>query len=265
MSAYHYIARCSYGNDSVAMLQLMREHGLTDVAVVYSDTGWSSDAWRERVEQGEAWVRSIGWEPITLPSIGFERSALEHTEAGMFPTRLVKFCTQELKVRPFLKWVTQADPDRRALVCVGVRRAESHKRSTAHPFMPQHDNGRHVWHPIVEFTDADRDAMVAKTPLPLLPHRSDECAICINSNRADLRRASPEAIQRVAALEAAIGRPMFNPAKYAGAEGIHEVRRWAESERGKYRPPNGAAPEYPLLDRVLDAEPANCEDNWCGL
>jgi len=260
-----YIARCSYGNDSIAMLQLMHEYGLKDVSVVYSDTGWSSDAWAARVTVGEAWVRSMGWEAVRLASIGFEASVLNHTVAGMFPTRLVKFCTQELKVRPFLKWVTENDPDHRALVCVGVRRAESAARSGHPAFMPEKDNGRHVWHPLIDFSDADRDGMVAKTPLELLPHRSDECAICINSNRADLRRASAADIARVAALEAAVGRPMFNPAKYAGAEGIHEVKRWADSERGKYRPPNGSVPEYPLLDRALDTEPATCEDNWCGL
>ncbi len=265
MTGCRYIARCSYGNDSIAMLQILHEFGLKDVAVVYSDTGWASDAWKVRVDQGEEWVRSLGWEAVRLTSIGFEASVRNHTAAGMFPTRLVKFCTQELKVRPFLKWVTAADPDHRALVCVGVRRAESAARASHPAFMPERDNGRHVWHPMIDFSDADRDAMIAKTPFPILPHRSDECAICINSNRADLRRASPEAIAAVAALEADVGRPMFNPAKYAGAEGIGEVKRWADSERGKYRPPAGEVPAYPLLDAMLDAEPATCEDNWCGL
>lgn len=265
MSGYRYIARCSYGNDSIAMLQLLHEHQLKDVVVVNNDTGWASEEWPKRVAEGEAWVRSLGWEAVTLPSKGFEAGTLNHSQTGMFPTRLRKWCTKELKIRPFLAWAKEADPEKRAVVCVGVRRAESVARRSACAFMPEQDNGRHVWHPLVEFTDANRDAMIAKTPFPVLPHRSDECAICINSNRADLRRASARDIERVAALEAAVGRPMFNPAKFQGAEGIHEVKCWADSERGKYRPPNGEVPEYPLLDAMLDESAATCEDNWCGL
>jgi hypothetical protein len=260
---YRYIARCSYGNDSIAMLQLMREHGLRDVAVVYSDTGWSTPEWVERVERGTEWVRSLGWEPVTLSSRGFEASVTGHTEAGMFPTRLVKFCTQELKIRPFLKWVASADPDRRAIVCVGVRRAESIGRRKAPAFMPEHDNGRHVWHPLVEFSETDRDGMILKTPFEVLPHRSDECGICINGNRADLRRAPEDHILRVEALEAAIGRPMFKPENYMGATGIREVVRWAQSERGRYRASGEQVPD--LLSGLADAESSTCEDNWCGL
>jgi 3'-phosphoadenosine 5'-phosphosulfate sulfotransferase (PAPS reductase)/FAD synthetase len=256
-----YIARCSYGNDSIAMLQLMHEHRLKSVTVVYSDTGWATPEWAERVDRGEEWVRSLGWEPVRLSSKGFEAGVLGHSQTGMFPTRLRKWCTKELKIRPFLAWVKEADPDKQATICVGVRRAESEARKQTPAFMPEQDNGRHVWHPLVEFSDADRDAMIQKTPFPVLPHRSDECAICINANRADLRRASEDAIARVEALEEQIGRPMFNPAKYAGADGIREIKRWAESERGKYRA-SGFRPDMPLLE---DLDPgATCDDAWCG-
>lgn len=256
----HYIARCSYGNDSIAMLQLLHEHGLKHVTVIYSDTGWATDAWRERVAKGEEWVRSLGWAAVTIPSVGFEASVLGHTEGGMFPTRMAKFCTQELKIRPFLKWATANDPDKRAIICVGVRRAESAARSRMPCFMPEHDRGRHVWHPLVEFSDADRDAMILKTPFEILPHRSDECAICINGNRADLRRASPDAIARIAALEERVGRPMFAPKDRMGATGINEVIRWARSERGRY----SSGPSGDLLSALESGDFAVCEDAWCG-
>lgn len=259
-----YIARCSYGNDSIAMLQLMREHGLKDVAVVYSDTGWASAEWEARVQAGEAWVRSLEWEPVRLNSIGFEESVKSHTEGGMFPTRLVKFCTQELKIRPFLRWAATADADKRAIVCVGVRRAESAARSRHPAFMPEHDTGRHVWHPLIDFDDASRDEMIRRAGFEVLPHRSDECAICISANRADLRRAPEANIARVEALERQVGRPMFNPSKFMGATGIREVRRWADSERGKYVPPGGIALEPDLLTQIEDAEPPTCVDDWCG-
>lgn len=264
LGGFRYVIRCSYGNDSIALIQLLKEHGLKRVAVTYSDTGWATPEWQERVSRGEEWVRSIGWAPFRLRSIGFEQMVKTQTEAGMFPTRMRKFCTKYLKILPFLKWVGEVDPDKRAVVCVGVRRAESDARKSAPAFMPEQDNGRHVWHPLVEFSDADRDALILKTPFEILPHRSDECAICINGNRPDLRRASEAAILRVEALEKHVGRPMFNPKGKMGADGIREVVRWAKSERGQYRPPDGVVPEADDLEAVFDAEPATCEDGWCG-
>lgn len=244
-----YIARCSGGNDSIAMLQMLDEHSLKDVTVTYSETNWGDKSWEARVAEVEAWVLSLGWAFVRVPSIGFEEMVLSQTATGMFPTRIRKFCTKYLKIKPFLKWVAEFDPEKRAIICVGVRRAESKARSGAPAFMPEHDDGRHVWQPIVEFSDADRNAMVAKTPLPLLPHRSKEC-FCINWNRDDLRNASEDHITRVEALEAKVGRPMFDPKDKMGAVGIREVVRWANSERGQYQAP--AEDDF------------SCEDTWCG-
>lgn len=262
-----YIARCSYGNDSIAMLQLMHEHGLKDVMVVYSKTGWSSPEWVERVEKGEAWVRSMGWYAVALGSDGFEHMVLTQTKDGMFPTRIRKFCTKYLKILPFLKWAAVADPEKRAVVCVGVRRAESEARRHHPAFMPEQDDGRHVWHPLIDFSDEDRDAMITKTPLPLLDHRSDECEICIMSNRADLRRASEFSISRLERLEADVGRPMFDPKGKMGATGIREVIDWAKSEPGKYKlaeaPPRGIQPGDIEFDPNSD-DGETCEDAWCG-
>jgi len=257
-----YIARCSYGNDSIAMLQLLHEHQLKDVTVTYSDTVWADKAWEQRVAEAEAWVRSLGWIPVRLESEGFEAMVLGQTETGMFPTRIRKFCTKYLKIKPFLKWVETFDPEKRAVICVGVRRAESDARRAAQAFLPEQDNGRHVWHPLVEFSDADRDAMILKTPFPVLPHRSKEC-FCINWNRDDLRMASEDHIARVEALEGKVGRPMFDPKGKMGATGIREVIRWAKSEPGKFRPAD-YRPDMPLLEDVIEREPG-CDDNWCSL
>lgn len=256
MRGQSYIARSSCGNDSIAMLQLMREHGLKGVTVTYSETGWADPKWDQRVTEVEGWVLSLGWAFVRIPSIGFEQMVMTQTETGMFPTRMRKFCTKYLKIKPFLKWVADFDPEKRAVVCVGVRRAESEARKRTPIFMPEQDNGRHVWHPIAEFSDADRDAMIAKTPFEVLPHRSKEC-FCINANREDLRSASEEHIARVEALEARVGRPMFDPRDKMGATGIREVIDWAKSEPGKYRP---GEPEHDLLTGLG----ATCDDAWCG-
>jgi hypothetical protein len=43
-----------------------------------------------------------------------------------------------------------------------------------------------------------------------------------------------------------------------------EVRRWAEAERGRYRPPDHR-PDAPVIDEVIEeADGATCADGWCG-
>lgn len=259
-----YIARCSYGNDSIAMLQLLKEYGLKDVTVVYSDTGWADPAWEQRVAEAEEWVRSLKWTPVRLMSEGFEAMVMRQTETGMWPTRQKKFCTKYLKIKPFLKWVAGFDPEKRAMVCVGVRRAESEARKEAPAFLPEQDNGRHVWHPLVEFDDAARNEMILKTPFEVLSHRSKEC-FCINWGRKEIKVASEEHLARVEALEAATGRPMFNPSGKMGAVGIREVKRWADSEHGKFKPRDWS-PDLPLFDGKpeLPDPGITCDDAWCG-
>ena len=259
-----YVIRSSYGNDSIALIEWARRQGLKDVFVAYSDTGWASEEWAARVEACEAWARSLGFTPVRIQSVGFEQNVYNQTATGMWPTRLAKHCTKYLKILPFIAWAKDADPDRRAVVLVGVRRAESKERAKHPAFMLEKDDGRHVLHPLLEYSDADRDALVLETPIPLLDHRSDECEVCINVNRPDLRRASERAIDRIEVMEQRVGRPMFAPGRFMGAEGIREVKRWADSEPGKFVPASGTIPEYPPLDAIADVEPATCDDDWCG-
>ena len=37
-----HVLFCSYGNDSIALIQWAHERGLKDVVCLYSDTGWSA-------------------------------------------------------------------------------------------------------------------------------------------------------------------------------------------------------------------------------
>lgn len=53
-----YVVKCSYGNDSIALLQFLHEynlkHPLGKVVVLYNDTGWATAWWPARVEKGES-------------------------------------------------------------------------------------------------------------------------------------------------------------------------------------------------------------------
>jgi 3'-phosphoadenosine 5'-phosphosulfate sulfotransferase (PAPS reductase)/FAD synthetase len=238
-----HVLSVSYGNDSIALIQWAHERALPEVSCVYCETGWASDEWAERVERGEALARSYGFNVSRVESSGFVELARLRKS---WPRNGMQFCTSELKIRPFGAWLDARDPDLEAVVCVGVRRAESARRAS----WPEHveesaqHGGRALWSPLVRLADDARNALILRAGFDVLPHRSRECWPCVNSGRSDLRMLDERRIAYVEALERDMGytstgkpRTLFRPAKKGGAVGIREVKRWADAERGEYEPP----------------------------
>jgi 3'-phosphoadenosine 5'-phosphosulfate sulfotransferase (PAPS reductase)/FAD synthetase len=249
-----YVVFCSYGNDSIAMLQLLAEYRLQEtkkVCILYSDTGWADASWEDRVTAGEAWATSKGFHCFRTEAMGMPNLV---RQKKVFPRGLMQFCTSELKIFPAQRWLAENDPKKVAVCVNGVRRAESQRRANTPVFLPISDahGGRPLWSAMAEFSDEDRDAMIAKTGFELLPHRSKECSPCIFANRKDLRLVPPERVDEIRALEAELapGRTMFKPKAKGGAIGIDEVMRWARSEHGKYSP--------------LDNDVEDCDSGFCG-
>ncbi len=248
-----FVLRASYGNDSVALIQWARENALSDVVVLYSDTGWARSTWAQRVEQMEEWVRSLGYTPDRTQSVGM-KALVEQKQ--MWPQRLMQFCTKELKILPTIEWLKHNDPECRAIILTGIRREESPNRAGAPAFLVNsaNDGGRCVIQPLAAFTEADRNALIKRAGFEPLAHRSEECR-CINSGRADIRRWDEADLLAIEEIEAgpssSKGKPrtMFRPNKFMGAVGIREIKRWANSDRGKYEPE---------LER---GEP--CDNDWC--
>lgn len=266
MSKRRFVLFCSWGNDSVALVQLMAECGLASRCyVVYTNTGWAADYWPERVQRGSAWATTLGFECVEIGTVGFEELCRGESDGGRFPSGRMKFCTRNLKILPAVKWLNSVDPNGNLICVVGKRRAESQARANAPAAIPDSANhgGRFLWHPLVEFSDESRNLMVLKTPLELLPHRSDECEPCIFSSRADLRRVSRHKVDTIRAMENDIGRVMFRPRAYAGAKGIDEVMKWAWSERGQYRPPD-LDTSYTDERTDGDIDDGGCETGMCG-
>ena len=262
-----YACQNSGGNDSVALLQFMVLNNLPATARVlscYANTGWAADYWEDRMGRVAEWCAQHGIEHVELKTKGFEQLVLDG-DAGTirFPNGMRKTCTERLKIIPAKKWLDEVDPDRMAIVALGIRRAESKRRTNTPVFEPASINhgGRCLWKPLAEYSDAQRDGLLASAGFEPLPNRSDECEVCIHANRTDLRRISERGVARVRALEDATGKVMFRPKGYAGAVGIDEVMRWAHSERGEFRP------AIPLAD-ATDGEPKldfGCEDDFCGV
>jgi 3'-phosphoadenosine 5'-phosphosulfate sulfotransferase (PAPS reductase)/FAD synthetase len=245
----------SYGNDSVALIQWAHEHRLDDVTVAYSDTGWAALKWPTRVEKGEAWAQSLGFRTARTSSIGMRalvkaKKAWPRGGGGKF-----QFCTQHLKRDPALAWLDSVDPEKDAVCMVGIRREESANRTDFPEWTEESEEhgGRSLHAPLVRHTEAMRDALVAKTPMELLPHRSKECWPCVNARVGELRAMDEPAILRVEEIEAEAGvnsmgnaRVMFSPKRHRGAIGIRAVVQDAKRN----------------VDDLF--EPAGCDGGWCG-
>lgn len=224
----------SYGNDSIAMIQWAHEQSLTDVHVVFIDTGWSSQTWLGRVARAEEWVKSLGFHAVRLtPAVQF--ADLMRMKKG-FPSQRYQWCSAHLKGVPFLEWIDQHDNDCQAMVLIGKRRAESQERKDTPEFIDasEYHGGRRVWHPLYLHSNQDRDKLLYRSGFDPLPHRSMECSPCINANRADMRLLDERDIAKVEALETEVGKTMFRPKRHAGAVGIRKVIAWANASPGTF-------------------------------
>lgn len=262
-----FIIRSSYGNDSIALIQWAFEQELEGVVVVYSDTGWARKWWEtERVPHAEQWVRSLGFIPVQVKSVGMEAIVKQHKG---WPFRLGQFCTDELKIAPMQAWLAAHDPDKRAVILTGVRREESENRKSAphYRLKSPNDGDRCMVSPLLEFTESRRDELITRAGFVPLAHRSEECR-CINAGKEDIKRFDEDDVTAIERIESEAGytskgkpRVMYRPNKHLGATGIRQIMEWARSARGKYVAPTPMDPD----DDIAEQDTVACQkEGWCG-
>lgn len=258
------VASISGGRDSAAMSLYLTELGIEHERV-FMDTGWESQITYDYL-RGPL-TDKLG--PIT--EIRGELDFVQLVEKkGLFPSRVMRFCTEELKVFPVMEWlalrrdarVTDDAPE--LLNAVGVRRGESRARADALEWEWSDSFDLEVWRPLVAWSgddvaDIHRRHGLAWNPLydmgatrvgcwPCIHARKKEIALVarIDPMRIDLiRELSRRLNERGAARDAEMGRPfrarsMFN---YHGGDSHHipisidEAVEWANSKRGEWQPP----------------------------
>lgn len=251
-----YVVKCSYGNDSIALLQFLHEYdlkfwkGQRRVAVLYNDTGYQAAWWGERVKNGERLVQSFGFIPCRTESMGMLNLILER---NMWPDSNARFCTQVLKILPTLAWLSIHDPAGLAETLCGVRREESDDRALWPEWVDSERTaeGRAQWSPLVLHTTIERDALIARAGWKVLPHRSRECK-CVLANASDIKTWGEQEISEIEEMEAILGRRQkgvnqfcFNPNKRKGRpHGIRAVVEWAKKVKSKERPSGGCDSGY---------------------
>ncbi len=176
----------SGGKDSTACALLLERHGV-EFESVFMDTGWEHpvlyDYIRDVLEPRFGTV-------TTLRSDKHPEGMAQLVRAkGMFPSRLLRFCTEELKFKPFKKWI--ASQDEEVVSVVGIRRQESASRAGAERWSYDGALECDVFRPLVDHTFDDvismhREGDIPPNPLYLQGASRVGCFPCIFARKAEV-------------------------------------------------------------------------------
>lgn len=196
------VVSISGGKDSAATSLYLTELGIEHDRV-FADTGWEHQLTYE-------YVRGILTEK--LGPIIEVRAPLSMVELirkkGIFPSRVIRFCTTELKFNVIKAYLASRDDD--YISVVGIRRAESPARREALEWEWSEDLDCEVWRPLVEWTKQDVIAIHRRHGLPLNPlylmgASRVGCWPCINASKKEIAliaRTDPGRITLIRDLEA---------------------------------------------------------------
>lgn len=259
-----HVLSLSGGKDSAACALFLRERGIEHVRV-FMDTGWEHPSLYAHLDYLEDRLGPIIRlrSNVDVPAecehrvrnfeerLGVEYSPMVRwcVRKAMFPSRMMRWCTQELKVKPFLRWVNEQDDD--IVNVVGIRAEESAARGDL-PEMDSMPGADHVqvWRPLIKWTE--RDVIEIHTrhglrPCPLYLRGAGRvgCWPCVMGSKAELRMLADDDV-RVSImrdLEAYVG------------ELVEQRRPDSLKSPGWYQArtpePDGSYPCWPI-DRVLE-------------
>ena len=202
-----YIVSFSGGKDSTATLLWALDHcSPGGIIVVFCDTHWETPLTYEYVEYIKDFCIVKGVTFKILDTIGFERLVLKK---NFFPKFGRRFCTQELKVKPFIDYLKTFQE---GFCCLtGERREESNARRN----LPYTDivtkNGLeyNVIRPIVDWKESDVFSYIKNKGLRINPmyelgFTRVGCAPCIMRRQKELylyNKYFPEQIDKIRNLE----------------------------------------------------------------
>lgn len=254
------VASISGGKDSAAMSLWLTEHGI-EHRRVFMDTGWEHDATYEYLRgpltQALGPIEEIRG-PLLMEDLILKK--------GMFPSRVRRFCTQELKVKPMIAYLRRLmDAGHDVLNVVGIRAEESASRGRLPEWEFQEGFDCEVWRPILrwseqEVIDTHRRHGLRPNPLYLMGASRVGCWPCIYARKAEIRLIAdkdPARIVRLQVLEERVGQaaqvraisrgevlespPAWfqNPGSRTGRDGpagacwpISRVVEWSRTARG---------------------------------
>lgn len=232
------IVKLSFGKDSLATLLAMIDAGIHVVKAIECDTGWEAlehyeyvakmrplisekygvdivtlradvNLQPERVYMAENVERIMGIYDYGVPFSPFVRRTLYK---GMFSSRMRKWCTEDIKVRPAYIWLKNSidEMDDNVTIVTGVRADESIARANMPPLEKwPNDLGLMEWRPILHWSVQDVVQQLTRHGIPTHPlyQRGASrvgCWPCIQCGKTDLRLLGGDE-KRVAAIDALEG------------------------------------------------------------
>ena len=184
----------------------LKANGLNYVNV-FADTGWEHDITYEYLDK--VLPGFIGPIHRVQSKTGGMRDVV--LKKGMFPSRLRRFCTEELKVTPIQKYIAaRQDEGNEVVNVVGIRAGESDARSKMPEWEWSDKMDCWVWRPLLNWTeqnviDMHKEAGLAPNPLYLKGATRVGCWPCIFARKAEVRfvaESDPARVELIRQLEA---------------------------------------------------------------
>lgn len=244
------VVSMSGGKDSTALAcALLRSMPRERLRFVFADTGWESADTYAYLGEIE---RVLGIKIEVAKSDGMRSAVLRHAS---FPSRIRRWCTDELKMAPLRKWLDESGVES-PVFAVGVRAEESEARSKYAVREWSEGLDCETWRPILEWSTADVVAEIeasglAMNPLYLRGYNRVGCYPCIFASKSELLRIGeddPAAFERLGEIERDLAelrkkRNEEKPGRYNRAEQTMFIDRdgsmipaarlveWAKSKR----------------------------------
>jgi len=249
------VASVSGGRDSAAMSLYLAELGI-DHDRVFMDTGWEHPATYEYI-RGPL-TRALG--PITEIRAPLDFVQLVRRK-GLFPSRVMRFCTTMLKVLPAQQYIASLGSE--VVNAVGIRRAESRARANMVEWEWSETFDCEIWRPLARWSADDVAAIHARhdlAPNPLYAMGASRvgCWPCIHARKSEIAlvaRVDPGRIEQIRSIEEELndagakrdeemGRPFMRRSMFSyggGGRGhvalpILAAVDWANSKRGEWQP-----------------------------
>ena len=233
------VASVSGGKDSAALSLWLTEHGIEHDRV-FMDTGWEHPATYEylRGPLTKAIGAIVELQPA-LPMVQLLR------KRGTFPSRLRRFCTEELKVFPLRDYLAARTVE--TINAVGIRAEESAKRALMTEWEWSKGLDSETWRPLIAWKFEDVRAIhqrhgLAPNPLYLRGAERVGCWPCIFARKAEIKHISETDPDRIALIEqleaelterAGADRRWFHgKTSRSSLVGIREVAEWSTTDRG---------------------------------
>jgi 3'-phosphoadenosine 5'-phosphosulfate sulfotransferase (PAPS reductase)/FAD synthetase len=242
------VASVSGGKDSAAMSLALTANGL-EHRRVFADTGWEHPLTYEYL-RGPL-TKAIGSIDEVMGRDGGMVPLVRRKK--MFPFRKIRFCTQELKVKPILAYIAPLAETNTVINAVGIRAGESAARAKLTEWEWSDSFDCWVWRPLLNWSEQDvisahLEAGLPPNPLYMLGAQRVGCFPCIMSRKSEVRLMGeiwPERVAEIRALEKEIGDKAEE--KVGGAEELARL--------GKHRPTffmGTPVRSFPPIDDVIE-------------